>query len=87
MTWCSSPERVVNRTCNTNCRSLLTSELVCDSMSLCMAALFAVSVLATGGLSLAMQRGSYLGSRPCSLWPCTTLVVDAWHSLVPMRAW
>ena len=51
-TWCSSPARVVNRRCTTNCRSLLTSELVCDSMSLCMAALFTVSVLASGGLSL-----------------------------------
>ena len=30
ITWSSSPDRVVNRSCNTSWRSLLTSELVCD---------------------------------------------------------
>ena len=80
MTWYSSPEREVNWRWTTSWRSLLTSELVCDSMSQCMAVLFPVPVLATGGLSLAVQRGSYLGNRPCSLRPGTTLLVVARRS-------
>ena len=80
MTWYSSPEREVNWRWTTSWRSLLTSELVCDSMLQCMAVLFPVPVLATGGLSLAVQRGSYLGNRPCSLRPGTTLLVVAWRS-------
>ena len=71
MTWYSSPEREVNW--RWTCRSLLTNELVCDSMSQCMAVLFPVPVLATGGLSLTVQRGSYLGNRPCSIRPGATL--------------
>ena len=80
MTWYSSPESEVNWRWTTSWRSLLTSELVCDSMSQCMAVLFPVPVLATGGLSLAVQRGSYLGNRPCSLRPGTTLLVVARRS-------
>ena len=80
MTWYSSPEREVNCRWTTSCRSLLTSELVCDSMSQCMAVLFPVPVLATGGLSLTVQRGSYLGNRPRSLRPGTTLGVVARRS-------
>ena len=58
MSWYSSPEREVNWRWTTNWRSLLTSELVCDSMSRCMAVLFPVPELATGGLSLAaMPKG------------------------------
>ena len=58
MTWYCSSEREVNWRWTTSWRSLLTSELACDSMSQCMAVLFPVPVLATGGLSLAVQRGS-----------------------------
>ena len=45
----------------TSWRSLLASELASDSMSLYMAVTFHVPALATGGLSLTVQRGSYLG--------------------------
>ena len=80
MTWYSSPKREVDWRWTTSWRSLLTSQLVCDSMSQCMAVLFPVPALASGGLSLAVQRGSYLGNRPCSLRPGTALLVVARRS-------
>ena len=63
MTWYSSPEREVNWRWTTSWRSLLTSERVCDSMSQCMAVLFPVPVLATGGLSLAVIQLTTSPSR------------------------
>ena len=49
-----------------------------------MAVLYPVPVLATGGLSLTVQRGSYLGNRPCSLRPLTTLEIVARLSFNPV---